>query len=62
MSKRTVLHQRMKDRGWSVVKTTMTIHDIPFKNNPEEIIPTEFELDEIRNGFNVWMEQQGKLL
>ena len=51
----------MKERGWGIVKTTMTIHDVPFKNNPLEIIPTEKELEMLRSNFDAWMENQGAL-
>lgn len=53
--------KRMKEMGWGVVKTTMTIHDVPFNTNPQEVVPTEQELDEMRNGFDAWMERQGEI-
>lgn len=50
---------RMKSLGWGgLVATTMTVHDVPFKNNPQEVIPTEAELESQRNGFDAWMEAQ----
>jgi hypothetical protein len=50
---------RMKELGWGgVVKTSMTIHDVPFKNNPQEVVPTEEELNTLRDGFDSWMERQ----
>ena len=51
----------MRKRGWSVVKTTMTIHDVPFLNDPEEVLPTEKELEMLRNNFDSWMEKQGSI-
>lgn len=51
--------ERMIERGWSgVVKTIMTIHDVPFSNNPEELIPTDHELAMLRKGFNKWFDKQ----
>lgn len=50
----------MKKLRWNVVKTTMTIHDVPFRDNPQEVIPTEHELEVMRNGFDSWLKQQGK--
>lgn len=45
--------------GWGgMVNTTMTIHDVPFEDNPLEVIPTEEELDELRNGFDEWLNNQ----
>lgn len=51
----------MKKLGWNIVKTTMTIHDVPFKNKPQEVIPTEQELEIMRNGFDHWLKRQGSL-
>jgi len=48
----------MKELGWSVVDTTMTIHDVPFTTNPQEVVPTEQELEAMRDGFDAWMEAQ----
>jgi len=54
--------KRMKQLGWTgIVETVMTVHDVPFSDNPDELIPTEDELDTLRNGFDSWMEGQGKL-
>jgi len=51
--------ERMKKLGWGgVVPATMTVHDVPFKNNPQEVVPTEDELDNLRNSFDSWMEAQ----
>lgn len=51
--------ERMQQMGWGgIVQTTMTIHDVPFTNNPQEVIPTEQELDNLRSGFDAWMEKQ----
>lgn len=52
----------MKELGWNIVKTTMTIHDVPFKHNPQEVIPTEQELERMRNGFDDWLKRQRPLL
>ena len=50
---------RMKELGWGgVVQTTMTIHDVPFMDNAQEVIPTEEELETLRSGFDAWMEAQ----
>lgn len=54
------VNERMKKLRWNVVKTTMTIHDVPFRDNPQEVIPTEHELEVMRNGFDSWLKQQGK--
>lgn len=51
-------HERMNALGWSVVKTTMTIHDVPFTTNPQQVIPTEQELEDLRDGFEAWLETQ----
>jgi len=48
----------MKELGWSVVDTTMTIHDVPFTDNPQEVVPTEQELESLRADFDDWMEAQ----
>jgi len=49
-------------QGWKVFTTIMITDDIPFKDKPEELIPTEEDLDELRNGFDSWMERQEKLI
>ena len=53
--------ERMKELGWKVVDTTMTIHDVPFKYNPQEVVPTETELEKMRDGFDNWMKRQGEI-
>lgn len=58
--KKTAISE-MRRRGWNVVKTTMTVHDVPFVNNPLEVIPTEGDLEMLRNNFHNWMEKQGAL-
>ena len=50
---------KVKKMGWGgVVQTTMTVHDVPFKHNPQEVVPTEAELEALRNNFDSWMEAQ----
>ena len=49
----------MKELGWGgVVNTTMTVYDVPFTINPQEVVPTEQELEDLRDGFSAWMEAQ----
>jgi hypothetical protein len=51
--------EKMKELGWGgIVETTMTIHDVPFTTNPQEVVPTEEELETLRDGFDAWMERQ----
>ena len=51
--------ERIKELGWGgVVKTTMTVYDVPFTTNPQEVVPTEEELENLRDGFDDWMEAQ----
>lgn len=59
MNKKT--QTRMEELGWSVIRTTMTVHDVPFKKNPLEVIPTIEEMDQLRDNFDSWMERQGDL-
>jgi len=57
----THLKRQMKQKGWGVVKTSMTIHDVPFKTNPIEVVPKEHELEMLRKNFDNWMTNQGSL-
>lgn len=55
--------ERLKELGWGgIVKTTMTIHDVPFQTNPQELVPSRQEIESLRNGFDAWMKTQGPLL
>lgn len=47
---------KMQKLGWGGVVKTTSIHDVPFKNNPIEVITTDEEMEEVRSGFSKWMK------
>lgn len=51
--------ERMEKLGWhGVIESIMTVHDVPFSNKPEELIPSEHELAVLRKGFDKWFSDQ----